>query len=149
MLVLLFQVLHHILETGNDNMFVTVLRTLSEAKRVLRPRCVVIISTPLPIHLTHVWFIKLFHDICKKALPNLLSTEEYLELFTKSGFECVAGMKLLGKATPSLFKNHFDPEGPYTEEWRLGTCSFGNDVTTERLKQRNGVSLQKFMADHD
>ena len=125
-------------------MFVMVLRTLSEPKRVLRPRGVLIISTPLPIHLTHVWFIKLFHDICKKALPNLLSTEEYLELFTKSGFECVAGMKLLGKATPSLFKNHFDPE-----EWRLGTCLFGNDVTTERLRQRIGGSLQKFMADHD
>ena len=52
---------------------------------------------------------------------------------------------MLSKAMPSVFKNHFDPEGPLKEEWRIGTTLFGEAKTAELVQH---VSLGKFMDEH-
>ena len=53
-------------------------------------------------------------------------------------------------------KNHFDPEGPLREEWRLGSCVYACADEEEREAllgtifdlKKNGL-MKKFMEDHD
>ena len=54
---------------------------------------------------------------------------------------------------PSFIKKYFDPDGPFEEEWRIGTCLYGNvkgeelDILLADLKHK--APLKEFLDTHD
>ena len=155
--VTLFKVLHHLDKDGSDGKIHMYQKALLEAKRVLSPHGVLIISTCLPVIIEEAfWFTQIHQYYKEKVASPLLSVEEYLAIFDRTGFECVAAMNLLATKMPSMFRNYFDSDGPLKAEWRIGTSMFEsygdqllNEMETSFLKLKEQGKLKKFMEDHD
>ena len=149
--------LYHIDEGKGDGKFPALERTLTETKRVLRPNGVLLVSTPTPNIVKEAsWFSQIHQGVTQKILRAIPTNKQYLEMFAKHGFRCVSEMNLLTGATPSLFKNYLDPEGPLKEEWIIGTNAFGLANATEMQEIENIVTelkekgkLERFMREHD
>ena len=132
-------------------------KTLKETKRILRPKGVLVVTAGTPTLVKEsVWFTKILPAATEKLLNFLPTNKQYLDMFAKCGFNCVSEMNLLTGATPSLFSNYYDPEGPMKEAWRNGTSAFGLASEQEIKKIKNIIydlkakgTLEKFMKEND
>ena len=125
-----------------------------EAKRVLRHNGVMIVaeSTP-PLIKEANWFAQLNLPSCERYCKLYPSVKQYLAMYEKTGFKCVAKLNLLGS---DLMPNYYDPQGPLKEEWRSGVSLYA--VTTQeeineieqKLKGmiKNGT-VEQFIKEHD
>ena len=151
------QVLHHIDEGKGDGQFPALEKTLQETKRILRPNGVLIVSAATPSIVNEsTWFTQIHNGITQKILKALPTNKQYIEMFTKHGFKCVSEMNLLMGATPSLFKNYLDPEGPLKKDWRIGTSAFGlaneedmKEVESMITEMKEKGTLERFIREHD
>ena len=131
--------------------------TLHNAKRVLRPRGVILITTILPsIQREAVWYTQFHKGVTDIICSRLPTTEQFLAMFDKCGFQCVSAMNFLSKATPTMIANYYDYDGPLKENWRKGTCVFEmlNEQETCELSEvilnlQKSDSLKQFMIEHD
>lgn len=152
--VMFNMVTNHLVKAKEDHKILT--ETLIETKRILRRQGVMVISTIQPSIYKSIWYTQIFPALAERQMKTALSTGEFLTIFEKCGFKCVAGLNLLSKATPTLVKNYFDFEGPFQREWLIGAHMYAlaekeEKVTMEELLldwKRKGL-LKKFMDDHD
>ena len=137
----------------NRTEFSAIETTLRNAKKVLKPKGLVFISTSLPEMFTEsMWYTQVYPPMAKKIASFFPTSKDWGNLFAKSGFEILSAMNSL---IPDM-KNNFDPEGPFREEWRLGSCAFlcyNEEEEKASLKpfldlKEKGL-LRKFMEDHD
>lgn len=143
--------LHHLRKGDHGNVFSVLEETLRNTKRILRPKGLLVITGPLPaIERESNWFAQLSLELTDTLFQVAPTLEQYLDLFARCGFNCVAAVNLLSKATPCIMKNYFDSEGPLKRDWRIGTCFYDNvsEKEIERILSDKG-SLKTFMLEHD
>ena len=68
--------------------------------------------------------MQLQQGVTEKLANTLIPAKQYVSLFEKHGYQCVASLNLLS-ATKMIFLDYHDPEGPLKEDWRVGTNEFG------------------------
>lgn len=152
--------LHHLREDDQSDGECILLKaleqTLRNTKRILRPRGLLVITTPLPAIVKECcWFTQFCPEVRDDVSQYSPSTEQYLDIFAKCGFSCVAAVNFLSKATPCALKNYFDPEGPLKREWRIGTYLYRNTTDAEiaqilsDMNIKDKESLKNFMLEHD
>lgn len=150
-------VLHHIEENAEEKGFPGIQETLHNTKRTLRPHGVLIITTVLPaIQRESIWIMQYHEGANEKMCKVFPSTEQFLAMFVKCGFQCVSAMNFLSKATKMFIPNYCDHEAPLKEDWRKGTCMFQllSDTDTAEVNEilltlnRSG-QLKQFMIEHD
>ena len=131
--------------------------TLRNAKTVLKQNGLVAVTTMLPsIYKQSVWYMSLIPDYTNAWAKKLPTTEEFMELFAKSGFRCVSALNFLRRGTSAGLLNHLDAEGPLKPEWRRASASFPEDDDMEIkrmekvvLEMKQNGTLKKYMADRD
>ena len=67
-----------------------------------------------------MWYTKANPPMAKKLSSFFPTNKDWANAFAECGFEIVSALNSL---VPDM-KHHFDPEGPFREEWRLGSCAF-------------------------
>ena len=90
--------------------------------------------------------------MAKKLSSFFPTNKDWSNAFAECGFEIVSALNSL---VPDM-KHHFDPEGPFREEWRLGSCAFlcySDEEERAALKpfidlKEKGL-LEKFIEDND
>ena len=157
MLLFLFQVLHHIEEINDYDNFPVIEKTLMETKRTLRPKGVLIALVPSPALVKESeWFTQLLPSVTDKLLQYLPTNKQYTDMFKKCGYRVVSEMNLLTGATPSLFTNYYDLDGPLKETYRTGTSAF-DIASSDEIKEIETIvrglkttgRLKQFVNDHD
>ena len=151
----LSQVLHQ-LDVGNNNGVPLLENTLEDTKRILRPKSVLLITTQLPTYIRDaIWYMQLQRGVTEKLANTLIPAKQYVALFEKHGYRCVAALNLLS-ATKTIFVDYHDPEGPLKEDWRVGTNEFGladaqevHEMEAKLRDLKENGNLRKFMEEND
>ena len=153
----LFKVLHHLDKDKVNGKSPMLEKTLLETRRVLRPDGVLLVSTCLPMIIQEAFWFTQIHQGYRDKLASLTpDAKEYLAIFDRSGFQCVAAMNLLATDSPNFIQNYSDCEGPLKADWRNGTCMFEcvgdkllNEMETSLLEMKAKGTLNTFMKDND
>ena len=140
-------------ENRKANQWSAIETTLSNTKRILKPKGLVVIATSMPEMFTEsIWYTQIYPPIAEKLAKYFPTSKDWADLFAKCGFEVVSATNSL---IPDM-KNHFDSEGPLREEWRLGSCVYACADEEDRKALLSTISdlnknelLNKFMEDHD
>lgn len=137
------QVLHHLDDTRDGENYPRLEHTLEDARRILKNKGVLIISTTLSSTIREsIWFLQLQANIREKLIKTYPSVDQYIEFFHKHGFRCVTAMNLLNATGVDIYPNYLDPESILDEEWRQATSIFGIATDTE-IKEMESVVLDK------
>ena len=149
--------MHHLDKTGNEKEVFILEQVLHDAKRILRPKGVLVVSTCLSSNLReNIWFIQLHPGIREKLANYYLSVDQYLSLFSKHGFQCVTALNMLNLPASMIFLEYWDSEGPLDGKWRSGTNLF-ETVSNKEIKEMEDIvkdlkrkgNLTKFINEHD
>ena len=146
----------HQLDIGNNNGVPLLEKTLHDAKRILRPKGALVITTQLPTYVRDaIWYMQIQPEVTEKMTKTLMPAKQYIALFKKHGYKCVSAMNFLS-ATKTIFVDYHDPEGPLNEEWRVGTNEFGladgreiDDMEEKLLALKEKGKLRDFVEEHD
>ena len=99
-----------------------------EAQRVLNTNGIMIITEVLPSTIRDaIWYSKLSKSLCERYCKLFPTVDQYLNMFEKHAFKCVAKFNILGIDN---YANYTDPYGPLKKEWRKGVSLFA--VATEQ-----------------
>lgn len=155
--VMLNFVLNHLETTDDLDDFSIIETMLHNTRRVLRQQGVVVIVTMLPeVFKTSYWYSKLHEGISNMYSKLFPSLSQYLALFGKCGFECVAAMNFLRKSKSIGIVRYLDPEGPLKKEWRNGTLHYplASDAEIQELEKtvldlKEQNALEHFMVSND
>ncbi|XP_045194240.2 ubiquinone/menaquinone biosynthesis C-methyltransferase UbiE-like isoform X2 [Mercenaria mercenaria] len=146
-------VLHHLEENPDGENFPTIEKALTEARRVLKPKGVLEITSGAPPRVyDRLWFVHLNQDIAKRHVKHYPHDRKWHEIFRKCGFNCVDYIHIYVDIPEHTHKALLDPEGPLKKEWR--DCnSYWASATEEDLKvveekineMKSAGTLEKFV----
>lgn len=123
-------VLHHLVKDDSED-FAKTTHALKEAKRVLRPGGIIVISTVLPTTATHsLWYTQLNMKLTERFIKINPSIEQYQQMFEASGLLCKQRLNVLGT---DMIKDYYNFDGPLDKSWR-DSVSYWNFATTEELE---------------
>lgn len=151
------QSLHHLDDIRDGKNYPKLEQTLTDAKRILRQRGVLILSTVLSTTVREsIWYLQCQSEIKEKLAKTHLSVHQYMNMFDKHGFQCETAINLLTAAGANIYLNHSDPESILDEDWRQASSMFGiaTDAETEEIisaiydKKENGT-LEEFVREND
>ena len=95
--------------------FPTVEKTFTDARRVLCPSGVMVITEVLPSTIRDaVWYTKLNQRLCDEYCRMFPSMNQYFEMLIRK-FKCVAKYNILGMNNHESYTNS---EGPLQRDWR-------------------------------
>ena len=126
----------------------------AEAKRVLHPKGIMIITEVLPATIRrNVWYCQLSQSLSDRYCKLFPTTEQYIEMFEKYAFNCVTKFNALGT---ELVKYYDDPEGPLKKDWRKGVSFFAfatekeiYDIEQFVQEMNNDGTIFKYIKEHD
>ena len=135
--------------------FPTVEETFTDARRVLRPEGVMVITEVLPSTIRNaIWYTRLNQRLCDKYCSMFPSMNQYFEMLNQS-FKCLSKQSILGTNNRESYTN---PEGPLHGDWRkVNGISFFAMATEEEIRRMEGQVRQliadgkmvQFIKDHD
>ena len=148
------KVLHHLDKNANGEDFPAVEEMLGEARRVLVPKGIMIITEVLPSAVKEaIWYCQLSDSLCDRFSKLFPSVKQYLSMFDKYSFKCIAKFNCLGR---DLQEKYYDPGGPLKEEWRNGVSlfAFATEQEIEEIKLyvqkiNENETILEFMKKHD
>ena len=125
-----------------------------EAKRVLLPKGIMIITEVLPSTIKEaIWYCQLSQTLCDRFSKLFPSMKQYLDMFDKYGFECASKLSVLGR---DLQDSHYDPEGPLKREWRNGISVFAfateqeiDEIEQIVRKMNDNGTITDYIKEHD
>lgn len=145
--------MHHLEDHPDGKSFPTVIKTLKEVYRVLKPGGVLTILTETPENLDGNWFANLYPKITKRYQEKLPTHKQLKEMLAESGFSLKSALKTLW---PSYLPDYEHLEGPLEESWR-NVNSYWTVYTEAEIQEmiknvtqmKNNGSLQGFYKMHD
>lgn len=111
-------VLNHL--DRDDRQFSNSVMTIKEARRVLRPNGVIVVSTVLSSATEKVvWFTQLNTELTKRFTASCVpSVDDYIRMFEAGGVKCIQKMNILGS---DIYKRYYELDGPLHSSWRAGS----------------------------
>ena len=152
-----FQSLHHLDDVRDGENFPKLEQALEDAQRVLRPTGVLIISTVLSTTLREsVWFLQLQSDFREKLSKTMLSTDQFMDIFNRHGFQCLTAMNLLTSTDTLIYPTFLDPDSILDGDWRhainifdIATDAEINQLISAILGKKENGTLDPFVKDND
>ena len=130
--------------TGDGKQFPAMEEAFKEAKRVLRPGGIMVVTEGLPFALRYsLWFTQLHVEATDKWCKLFPTLDQYKAMFDKCGFNIVSKLNTLGL---HWLNHYYDPEYPLREEWRSGSSYFG--FTTDDEIRQIEEKCRKMIADN-
>ena len=151
------QVLHHLDDLRDGKNFPMVEQALQETKRILRHGGMLIISTVLAPNIREsVWYLQLLPRVKQILANSQMSFVQYMDIFDKYGYLCVAAINLLTTKEANICNNHFDPDNLLDEDWRQASNFFGmatdleiQEMELAIIEMKHNGSLKTFVRDND
>ena len=148
------KVLHHLGTNANGVDFPAYEEMLGETRRVLGPGGIMIIAEVLPTAVKEaIWYCQLSDSLCERFSKLYPSVKQYLNMFNKYSFKCIAKFNCLGH---ELQEKYYDPEGPLKEEWRSGSSLFAfateqeiEEIKLHVQKMKENGTIMEYMMKHD
>ncbi|XP_053407329.1 ubiquinone biosynthesis O-methyltransferase-like [Mercenaria mercenaria] len=139
-------VLNH-LDDENDEEFPTCIEALKEAKRVLGPEGLIIISTVLPSTVQHaVWYTQLNMSMTERYVKRLPSIEQFEYMFKAADVSCIQKMNILGS---DLQKKYYYLEGPLDSSWRADHLYWLSSTESELNAVKQKIEELKCMGEYE
>lgn len=134
--------------------FTEATEALREAKRILKPNGLIIISSVLPAIIKYaIWYSQIHEGLTERFIKIMPSAEQFEVMFQSADLKCVQKTNVLGH---QILSDYYNAEGPLDETWRKPSSywTYATEDEMDFIKKfvknmKDKGELDKWVKEHD